>query len=578
MSNDILNQFREIWLIDFEFGQNSDNQPAVRCMVARELRSGRTVRLWADQLSRLVAPPFEIGSDTLFVAFYASAEMSCFIALGWPLPCCVLDLYVEFRNMNNGRLTIAGNSLLGAMLHFGLDTIGATEKTEMRDLALRGGHYTESEKSALIDYCESDVLALEKLLQKMVSMIDLPRALHRGRYMKAVARMEANGIPIDAVLMDRLGRDWNRIKGRLVQNVDQDFGVFEGTRFVTKNFEAYLSKSRIPWPRLVSGNLALDDKTFRSMSKVYLTIAPLYELRQSLGSMRLFDLPVGSDGRNRCMLSPFASRTGRNQPSNTKYPFGPAVWIRGLMRPQEGFSLAYIDWSQQEFAIAAALSDDPAMMNAYLSGDPYLGFAKLAKAVPSDATKDTHPETRELFKQVILAIQYGMGEYGLAERLGKSIIEARELLQQHRRAFPKFWKWSEAAVNCGLLGIPLRTVFGWTLHPVPNPNPRSLANFPVQSNGAEMMRLAAILATERGICVCAPVHDAFLIEAPTSQIEAVAADMQEAMWEASRIVLGGLELRSDVVYVHSPDRHMDGRGAEMWNKVMELVDEFTEIP
>jgi len=119
------------------------------------------------------------------------------------------------------------------------------------------------------------------------------------------------------------------------------------------------------------------------------------------------------------------------------------------------------------------------MTTAYLSGDPYLGFAVQAKAVPPDATKESHPQIRELFKQCVLAVQYGMSEYGLAERLGVSIIEARGLLQQHRQTFPKFWKWSEAAVSCSLLGIPLQTVFGWTLHPVANPNPRSLANFPV---------------------------------------------------------------------------------------------------
>ena len=117
----------------------------------------------------------------------------------------------------------------------------------------------------------------------------------------------------------------------------------------------YLNRNQIPWARLESGRLALDDDTFRSMAKIYTQIAALHELRQSLGTMRLFDLPVGLDGRSRCMLSPFSSRTSRNQPSNTKYPFGPSTWIRGLIRPQEGYSLAYIDWSQQEFGIAAAV-------------------------------------------------------------------------------------------------------------------------------------------------------------------------------------------------------------------------------
>ena len=135
--------------------------------------------------------------------------------------------------------------------------------------------------------------------------------------------------------------------------------------------------------------------------------------------MRLNDLAVGSDGRNRTILSAFRSRTGRNQPSNTKYIFGPSVWLRGLIKPPPGHGIAYVDWSQQEFGIAAALSGDTAMQAAYRSGDPYLAFAKQAGAVPSDATKASHKETRELFKQCVLGVQYGMEAEALAARIGQ---------------------------------------------------------------------------------------------------------------------------------------------------------------
>ena len=64
----------------------------------------------------------------------------------------------------------------------------------------------------------------------------------------------------------------------------------------------------------------------------------------------------------------------------------------------------------------------------------------------------------------------------------------------------------------------------------------------MQANGAEMLRLACCLATERGIEVCAPVHDAVLICAPLERLDADVARMQDAMREASRIVLDGFEL------------------------------------
>lgn len=84
---------------------------------------------------------------------------------------------------------------------------------------------------------------------------------------------------------------------------------------------------------------------------------------------------MGADGRNRTLLSPFRSTTGRNQPSISKFIFGSARFIRGLIKPPDGFGLAYVDWKSQEIGIAAALSGDGKMIDSYMSGDPYLAFA-----------------------------------------------------------------------------------------------------------------------------------------------------------------------------------------------------------
>jgi hypothetical protein len=119
----------------------------------------------------------------------------------------------------------------------------------------------------------------------------------------------------------------------------------------------------------------------------------------------------------------------------------------------------------------------------------------------------------------------------------------------------------------------LHTVFGWQIQVPPISNSRSLQNFPMQANGAEMLRLACCLATERGIEVCAPVHDAVLICAPLERLDADVARTQDAMREASRLVLGGFELGTDAKIVRYPDRYMDERGAVMWDRVMKLIHE-----
>jgi hypothetical protein len=721
--------YREIWAIDFEFQSLPGERPIPHCLVARELRSGQLVRTWlADEAP--VRPPYGTDKDSLFVAYYNSAELGCHLVLGWPMPARILDLYAEFRYILGGLASPCGKGLLGALAYFGLDGIAATEKEDMRQLAIRGGPYTVEEQHALLDYCQTDVDSLARLLPAMLPQIDLPRALLRGRYMAAVARIEWAGVPIDTDTLEQLRDQWHRIKGKLIAVIDADFGVFvptgqrtinpesvlgsailseasewnidpysladavdhvwreereaslevhearkaarqktgltarrisqwedagrdcttfpgldvtarelastypalgigqgytseygedhidyaatlwdvlrdrtEDTKakhhpdilrraaemvaacprdgpnyfrlmtFSTQRWADYLVRKAIPWPRLPSGALALDDDTFREMARAYPTeVSPIRELRYTLAQLRLRELTVGVDHRNRCLLSPFSSKTGRNQPSNSKYIFGPSTWLRGLIQPGPGRAVAYVDWSQQELGIAAKLSADRAMQEAYVSGDFYLNFAKMAGAVPAEATKETHKSERDQFKTVALGVLYGLSADGLARKLGVAPCRGRELLRLHQETFRQFWRWSDQIEMEGMLGGQLRSVFGWTVRVGQDVNPRSLRNFPMQANGAEMLRLACCLATERGILVCAPIHDALLVESSADEIDVVIARTQEAMREASELVLPGFPLRTDAKIVRFPGRYMDERGRRMWETVCSLLE------
>ncbi len=160
----LLRQFLEIWFIDFEFWQPPGERPIPICMVARELRSGRVVRLWLWGVGAIRAPPFPTGDDILFIAFLVSAEVSCFIELNWPVPKWWLDLFAEFRCYSNGNPAIEKHGLLDALRHFGTKSSGNFNKAEMRQLAARGGPYTPQERAALLDYCLSDVDDLVLLL------------------------------------------------------------------------------------------------------------------------------------------------------------------------------------------------------------------------------------------------------------------------------------------------------------------------------------------------------------------------------------------------------------------------------
>ena len=70
----------------------------------------------------------------------------------------------------------------------------------------------------------------------------------------------------------------------------------------------------------------------------------LSDLRHAMSELKVESLAVGRDGRNRSSLFPFGARTGRNTPSANRFIFGPSKWLRGLIKPEFGNAIAYIDW------------------------------------------------------------------------------------------------------------------------------------------------------------------------------------------------------------------------------------------
>lgn len=565
---------------DFEYVSVEGERPNPVCLVWHDWESGETHRIWQDELLRMKKPPFDISEKTICCTYYYGAEGSCHQVLGWEHPNNVFDCFTEFRSLTNGRKVPCGNSLIGAMIFYGLPTMTGEKKDSMRELILGGGPWKSREKEAILKYCEADVRALNDLVIAMDPDIDQDFALYRGAYSACLAEIEDRGIPIDKECFDKIQNVWPKLLEKLIMEVNKEYGCFEGSVFKQSLFAKYLVHKKIDWPRTVTGRLDLKDDTFKEKAIQYPELEDLRELRSTLSQTRNLKLAVGSDGRNRCMLSPFSSKTGRNQPSNAKFIFGPAKWVRFLIKPEAGMALAYVDYSQQEFGIAAALSEDKAMQEAYQSGDPYITFAKQSGVVPDDATPETHPKERAQFKTCALGTLYGLGPEGMARKLNQPVETGRQLLRHHRNCYKDFWKWSHDTVATAILTQEMQTYMGWKMKVPPRinasegPNMRSLANFPMQANGSEMLRVAVIKANELGVEICATVHDALLIQAPLNLIDKAALDTQQAMKEASELILKGFSLKTDTEFVKWPDRYFDERGAGMWKKIMKLLPQL----
>jgi DNA polymerase-1 len=581
-----LDSFERIIFADFEFISKPGERPDVVCLAWHEWPSRQTYRLWRDQLTD--RPPYRIDNKVLFVCFVGNAELNCHVTLGWPLPANVLDLSAEFRCITNGRTVPAGKGLLGALAYYGLDSAGSKHKDAMRDRIMKGWPFSEKEREDILRYCASDVEAMVRLLPKMMPDIELDIALHRGEFVDVSAGMEHRGVSVDMEIHPQLADEhaWRYVRDAMVPAIDAQYGVYvkgpDGDwHFSMEKFEECLKREGIGgWPRTETGKLNMSRKVFEDMTKGHPQLESLRQLRHARDKMRKIKLAVGADGRNRTVLWPFKAKTSRTQPKASQWIFSPAVWLRSLIKPGPGRAIAYVDWSSMEFMIAASLSGDPVMLDFYRGGDPYLTFCKRVGKAPATATKKTHGALRDRYKTGLLAIQYGIQAETLAARLGISTFEAHEMIAQHRELFAVYWRWAAdwlaRALDTGVLWTPM----GWFCRTgITEFNERSIVNFPVQGTGADILRIACVWAARHGLELCAPIHDAILIEAPVERIDADVALLQEIMRRASRAVLtpnGGTayELRTDAKIIRYPDRYTDTRGDEIWARVLELLAEY----
>ncbi|MGH9542794.1 MAG: DNA polymerase [Terriglobales bacterium] len=559
-----MERFAEVVLVDFEFQQADGELPRPVCLVARELKSGRRHRLMLDG-DTPPAPPYPVGPDTLVVSYAASSEAACHLVLGWRLPANSLDLHAEFCRQRAGLG--GGRSILDAQDHHGIGHIDRDAKADMRQAAMAWynlpGHAVD-EREAMLAYCESDVAALADLLPQMLPELEtLPESqvLLRGEYATRVAQMEHLGVPINQDLYRKLDARWAEIRPRVIAAKDK-YGLFaHDGRFQSAAFERIvIERGAVDiWPRTPTGQLARNDDALRWAANLFPWAEGVRACLATANSLARLGIPCAEDGRSRCAIRPYASKTGRNQPKGG-FIFAKPSFTRPLVRPRAGWALAYLDWCQQEHGIAAALSGDERMMAAYHAPtDPYLEFAIACGLAPGGATKRSHPRERAICKTVTLGLVYGQTEFGMAQRTGQAQGVMCRLIADHKRLYPKFWRMQERNVNRFLLGEPLRTPLGWELRRDLD-GERTALNFPMQATGADMLRAAIVNCLRRGIRVCAPVHDAILIEAPLVDIRRAAEVAQAEMAKASEVVLSGFRLKSDTKYVRSG--HVGGYGPD----------------
>jgi DNA polymerase I-like protein with 3'-5' exonuclease and polymerase domains len=581
---------KDIWTVDFEYHTNKKegNLPVPVCYTAKSLNTGKILKEWITDNTPI---PEYIRPNNILVAYNASAEMSCHAVLRWPRADYIFDPMVEYLLMTNGKPRPAEYNLYAVADLFDIDHPPVDYKAATRDRIIAGAPFTAPEREDILDYCFSDIDVTENLFNAMKSGVNLPQALFRGRYQWAIAMMTYYGIPVDEAKYLELMGNWEYIQKKIVKAVNKDYDVYVETKdgYVWSNekFVTYINNHKIPWDYTTSGLPRLDKKYFSDMAKAYPKLLPLADAKFLAGQMRLSSFDIGDDFRNRAAFFPFKAITGRNAPSPAHFIFGAPAFIRFLIKPPVGWALAYLDYAQQEIAIAAKLSEDYVMQADYLTGDVYLSFGKAVGLLPQYATKHSHSAFRDVLKQALLGMNYGMEAQSLSTRANISLFEAMSIIKYHQLRYPQFHKWRADYLFTANATDKIYTPLAWSSYTqfyaqrpkkdlTKNVHSSNwLKNWPMQSCGSDILRLSTIMCLEAGIQVIAPVHDAILIQSPLEQLDAQVALAQNLMTEASYQILE-FPIRTDAKIVKYPENYSDDRGVRTWNTIWEIIRDRQE--
>ena len=561
---DVLKEnFDQIFVVDTEFRQDLKERgetPDPICAVYKEIKSQKIFKHSGGDLNKL--PPHK-PNKTLFVAFNVVAEASCFKVLNIKMPQFWWDVFVENKKLYQGKIKSGKGAfgLLRTAQRYGIEAMSeGLKQWNINKILYDKDHPIED----IVDYCLDDVLTTEKVFVAQLKDLEetfsnkgplemIQHALFHGLSMANTAAVECNGIPIDTDLYNEINENFPTVKDKIINDINSRLDVYDEGVFSQKKFKLLVAREGLldQWPKTDSGQLKTTEKVIYKYAQENEAISELYFCKEFVDSQKLKGFIVGPDGRARTNLHMFGLVTGRTNQSTARYPFNTAKPMRNIMKPIKDWAFIYSDYKSQEIAIAAYLSRDPNLCAAYESGDIYIYAAALANRVPKDATKQSHPKERKLFKVALLATFYCQGAKSLAAALNCSIDEAVYLIATIKKNFPTYFEWIEGIVNRAMARGYISTKFGWRywLSKTDKIKPTTLFNFPIQAHGSEMLRHALIGLTEKDIEVSALIHDGIMVHCPLNNIAASELKVKKIMEDASRIVLDGNVCPVDIVSI-----------------------------
>lgn len=359
--------------------------------------------------------------------------------------------------------------------------------------------------------------------------IELPLA-------KILAEMEMVGFRIDVEGISEYGETLSKMADELKQRIYTYAGEEFNIGSPKQLGEVLFEKMMLPPPKKTKTGYATDAETLQKLSAYHPIIEEILDYRQvtKLKSTYADGLARAADneGRVHSIFNQTGTATGRlssSEPNLQNIPVRTElgrIFRKYFVPKNDDYVLIDADYSQIELRILAHISNDKAMIDAFLSGeDIHTMTASRVFGIPADAVT---PELRKRAKAVNFGILYGIGEFSLSEDLGISRVQARKYIESYLAGFPSISSYLDGIKEQARRDGYVTTMFGRKrrIAELSSSNKnlqhfgeRVAMNSPIQGSAADIIKIAMIRVSDEleasGIDarLILQVHDELLLEA-----------------------------------------------------------------
>lgn len=391
-------------------------------------------------------------------------------------------------------------------------------------------------------------LQLKQTLYPFLKQREVEKVFHEveNPLVKVLTDMEFEGIKIDEQFLNDYSKELEVEANRAEKSVYQQAGVKFNLASPKQLGEVLFDKLKLDdsAKKTKTGQYQTgEDVLLKLAAKGHQIVDDILTFREltKLKSTYVDALPLminSKTGRVHTSYAQAVAVTGRLSSNNPNLQNIPIRTDRGkeirkaFIPREENRILISADYSQIELRIVAAISGDPNMCEAFKAGKDIhtATAAKVYNVADAEVTK----EMRYKAKSVNFGIIYGQGAFGLAENLGISRTEAKEIIDNYKREFAGIQEYMDSTINFAREHGYVETLMGrkrW-LRDINSSNftvrgfaERNAINSPIQGTAADMIKLAMIkihhqLKKENlQSKMILQVHDELVFDAVESEIE-----------------------------------------------------------